>query len=71
MLCLSRKKNESVIIADEIIVTVVEIRGESVRLAFEAPRDIPIHRAEVQARIDQVVQVNHQAPKTECDDAQG
>ncbi len=47
MLVLSRKKNESIIIDDRIVITVVEIRGDKVRLGIEAPRDVPIHRSEV------------------------
>ena len=47
MLVLSRKKNESIIINDNIIVTVIEIRGDKVRLGFDAPKDIPIHRRKV------------------------
>ncbi len=47
MLVLSRKKNESIIINDNIIVTVIEIRGGKVRLGFDAPKDVPIHRREV------------------------
>jgi len=47
MLVLSRKKNESIVIADTITVTVVEIRGDKVRLGIEAPRDVPVHRQEV------------------------
>lgn len=47
MLVLSRKKNERVMIGDDIAVVVVEICGDRVRLAFEAPSDIIIHREEV------------------------
>jgi carbon storage regulator len=47
MLVLSRKKNESVIIGDDIVVVVVEIRGDKVRLGIEAPKDISVHRREV------------------------
>ena len=48
MLVLSRKKNEEVICADGIIVVrVIEIRGDKVRLGFEAASDISIHRREV------------------------
>ena len=47
MLVLSRKKNESIIINDNIIVTVIEIRGDKVRLGIEAPRDVTVHRREV------------------------
>ncbi|MCA8995480.1 MAG: carbon storage regulator CsrA [Planctomycetaceae bacterium] len=47
MLVLSRKKNESIVIDERITITVVEIRGDKVRLGIEAPRDVPIHRSEV------------------------
>ena len=47
MLVLSRKKNESIIINDNITITVVEIRGDKVRLGFDAPTEVPIHRREV------------------------
>jgi len=47
MLVLSRRKNESVIINDNIVVTVVEVRGDKVRLGIDAPTDIPVHRQEV------------------------
>ncbi len=47
MLVLSRKKNESIVINDNIVVTVIEIRGGKVRLGFDAPKDVPIHRREV------------------------
>ena len=47
MLVLSRKKNESIIINDHITVTVVEIRGDKIRLGIEAPKDVTVHRREV------------------------
>ncbi|MFP3904846.1 MAG: carbon storage regulator CsrA [Armatimonadota bacterium] len=47
MLVLTRKEDEQVVIADDIVVHVVEIKGNVVRLGFEAPSDIPIHRREV------------------------
>lgn len=47
MLVLSRKKNESVVIADGIIITIVEIRGDKVRLGIQCPREMPCHRYEV------------------------
>jgi carbon storage regulator len=47
MLVLSRKKDESIIINDHIRVTVVEIRGDKVRLGIEAPKEITVHRREV------------------------
>jgi carbon storage regulator len=47
MLVLSRKKNESIVINNDITVTVVEIRGDKVRLGINAPKDVPVHRQEV------------------------
>jgi carbon storage regulator len=44
MLVMSRKKNESVVINNDITITVVEIRGDKVRLGIAAPRDVPVHR---------------------------
>lgn len=47
MLVLSRKKNESIVINENIVITVVEVRGDKVRLGIQAPRDVSIHRNEV------------------------
>lgn len=47
MLVLSRKKNESIMIGDNIVVTIVEIRGEKCRIGIEASKDITVHRQEV------------------------
>src|SRR6516162_8506719 len=47
MLVLSRKKNESIIINNDITVTVVEIREDKVRLGIVSPKDVPVHRQEV------------------------
>ncbi|MBN1854921.1 MAG: carbon storage regulator CsrA [Pirellulales bacterium] len=47
MLVLSRKKNESIVINDDITIVVVEIRGDKVRLGVDAPKEIPVHRNEV------------------------
>jgi len=47
MLVLSRKKNESIVINDDITVVVVDIRGDKVRLGVEAPKETPVHRREV------------------------
>ena len=51
MLVLSRKKNESIVVDDNIVITVVEIRGDKVRLGIEAPREVAIHRSEVRDAI--------------------
>ena len=47
MLVLSRKRTEQIVIADNIVITVVEIRGDKVRLGIEATKDVPVHRKEV------------------------
>lgn len=47
MLVLSRKKNEAVVINNEITIVIVEIRGDKVRLGIEAPTDVSVHRREV------------------------
>ena len=47
MLVLSRQRDESIMIGDNVVITVVDIRGDKVRLGIEAPRDIPVHRQEV------------------------
>lgn len=51
MLVLTRKQNESIVINDVIRVTVVEIRGDKVRLGIEAPREIAVHRQEIYEQI--------------------
>ena len=47
MLVLSRKKNERIVINDNIVVMVVDIRGDKVRLGIEAPKEVSVHRREV------------------------
>ena len=47
MLVLSRKRNESIVIDDHIVITVVVGRGDKVRLGIEAPSDVTVHRKEV------------------------
>jgi carbon storage regulator len=51
MLVLSRKQNERIIIGDNIEVTVIEIRGDRVKLGFIGPSEVPIHREEVFRRL--------------------
>lgn len=47
MLVLSRRRNEKIVIADDITITVLEVRGDQVQLGIQAPRNIPVHRWEV------------------------
>ena len=51
MLVLTRKTNERIRIGDSIVITVVEVRGDKVRLGIDAPREIPVHREEVHKAI--------------------
>jgi len=64
MLVLSRKKNESIIINDNITVTVIEIRGDKVRLGIEAPKDVTVHRREVYEAIQNQNQSRTHEPGT-------
>ena len=60
MLVLSRKKNESIVINNDITIVVVEIRGDKVRLGVEAPKEIPVHRNEVYEAIRRNVEIKGQ-----------
>jgi carbon storage regulator len=51
MLVLSRKSGETIVIGDDIRVTVLEIRGNSVKLGLAAPREVPLRRAELPAEM--------------------
>ena len=47
MLVLSRKRNQTIRIGDDIVITIVDIRGDKVRVGIEAPSNIPVHRSEI------------------------
>lgn len=59
MLVLSRHRDESIMIGDNITIVVVEIRGDKVRLGIEAPSNVPVHRQEV---YDAIQRHNKQLP---------
>jgi carbon storage regulator len=69
MLVLSRKKNESIIINDNITVTVIEIRGDKVRLGIEAPKDVTVHRREVYEAIQSQARALESGPTPVSPDA--
>lgn len=53
MLALSRRKNESLVIDNQIEVTVLEIRGDQVKIGISAPKEIPVYRKEVYLQIQE------------------
>ena len=65
MLVLSRHRDESIMIGDDVVVTIVDIRGDKVRLGIEAPTSIPVHRQEVYEAIQRE---NRQAAKLNPND---
>jgi carbon storage regulator len=66
MLVLSRQRDESIIIGDNIVVTIVDIRGDKVRLGIDAPTEIPVHRREV---FEAIQRENQHAAKLDLHDA--
>ncbi|KTS98318.1 MULTISPECIES: carbon storage regulator CsrA [Pseudomonas] len=57
MLILTRKVGETIVINDTIRVTVLQVKGGQVRLGIEAPKDVSVHRQEIQERIDSKAEV--------------
>jgi|TARA_Y100000034_G_scaffold29417_1_gene35440 carbon storage regulator len=65
MLVLSRHRDESIMIGDDVVVTIVDIRGDKVRLGIDAPQDIPVHRQEI---YEAIKRENLRAGKLEPED---
>jgi carbon storage regulator len=65
VLVLTRRSGESVMIGDQVVVTVVEVRGDVVRLGIEAPREVRVHREEVYRAVGEA---NAAAAKASEDD---
>lgn len=59
MLVLSRKRDEQIVIGDGIVITVVEVRGDKVRLGIAAPREVTVHRGEVYDAIQREQEAAH------------
>ena len=68
MLVLSRHRDESIMIGDDVVITIVDIRGDKVRLGIDAPQDIPVHRQEV---YDAIQRENQKAAQLDPADARG
>ena len=67
MLVLSRHRDESIMIGDDVVITIVDIRGDKVRLGIDAPQDIPVHRREV---YDAIQRENKKAAQLDPADTQ-
>jgi carbon storage regulator len=69
MLVLTRKRNESIVIGDDIEVSVLSVAGEKVRIGIDAPRDIPVFRKEVYLEIQQQRLETGTSAREEVDEA--
>ena len=67
MLVLSRQRDESIVIGQNVVITVVDIRGDKVRLGIDAPSEVPVHRREV---YDAIQSENRRAGQLEPKDIQ-
>jgi len=67
VLVLTRRANQSIMIGHEIVVTVLEVRGDQVRLGIKAPRSIDVHREEIFAQLQQANRDAAQVPKQPVD----
>ena len=68
MLVLSRQRDESIIIGDNVVVTIVDVRGDKVKLGIEAPQNVSVHRREV---YEAIRRENQLAAKLRPEDARG
>ena len=66
MLVLSRHRDEGIMIGDNVVVTIVDIRGDKVRLGIDAPTEIPVHRQEV---YDAIQRENREASQLDAAEA--
>ena len=66
MLALSRKKNEALVINNNIEITILEIKGEQVKIGISAPKEVPVYRKEVYVQIQEA---NKEAMSTESLDS--
>ncbi len=71
MLVLTRRANQSIMIGHEIVVTVLEVRGDQVRLGIKAPRSIDVHREEIFAQLQQANRDAVQSPKQAAESLKG
>lgn len=62
MLVLSRQKDESIMIGDDVEITIVDVRGDKVRLGINAPRNITVHRKEIYLAIQKEKEAKEESP---------
>lgn len=62
MLALSRKKNEAIVVNNNVEITILEIKGDQVKVGITAPREVPVYRKEVYLQIQEA---NKEAMQTE------
>jgi len=67
MLVLSRQRDESIMIGDDVVITIVDIRGDKVRIGIDAPTRIPVHRQEVYEAIQRENEMKQLADRTKTD----
>ena len=65
MLVLSRQKDESIMVGDNVEITIVDVRGDKVRLGITAPKEVPVHRKEVFEAIQREKKADAENPKVE------
>jgi carbon storage regulator len=70
MLVLTRKTGEEVVIGDDVVIKVLEVRGDKVRIGIDAPTKIPVHRGEVWASIQERIKRNVGRDAGRADDTQ-
>ena len=69
MLVLSRKKNEQIVIGDDIVITIVEVRADKVRIGIDAPIHVPVHRHEVYVAIQKAAEATTASANEEADES--
>ncbi|MDB9824391.1 carbon storage regulator CsrA [bacterium] len=68
MLILTRRVGETLVIGDDVTVTVLGVRGNQVRLGVNAPKDVAVHREEIYQRIQNEKDVENSTENSEIDD---
>jgi carbon storage regulator len=70
MLVLSRQRDESIMIGDDVEIIIVDVRGDKVRLGITAPKDIPVHRREIYDAIKREKSLSQESKEEQAKDTQ-